>query len=163
MAFTFAYNLTDESVVIKDFPTATGVTPARGDIVVLNASGQIAAAGNNPTAVLGVYEGGSFMGISQGGSYAAAAANSNDETNQTNPLGKIRVADPTSVYRVPYVGSAPTVGTKYGNTSGAAPAGSGAHIDTANTATGAIYQVVGVDTANTNAFVIIIGSARQIG
>lgn len=161
MAFTFAYSISDEEMVIKDFPTATGVTPARGDVVILNGSGQIAAAGNNPTTVLGVYEGGSFTGLVPSGMYAAAAANVNDETNTTNPLGKVRLSA-TSVYRVPYTGTAPVVGTKYGNTSGQAPAGAQARIDTANTTTGAIYQVIAVDTANSNAFVVITAAARQL-
>lgn len=160
MAFVYAYSLSDEEVTIKDFPLAASTTPARGDIVILNSSGQIAVAGNNPTTVLGVYEGGSFMGLAQGGTYAASAANSNDETNTTNPLGKVRLSG-NAVYRVPYTGSAPTVGTKYGNVSAQAPSGANAKIDTTNTATGAIYQVVAVDSANTNAFVVIIASARQ--
>lgn len=160
MAFQYAYDLSDESVVVKDFIADSGFTGGkRGDVVVLNASGNVAAAGNNPTTVLGVYEGGEFKGlVASGQPYAATTVTQNNLSQNT--YAKVRVS-PTAVYRVPLkaAASAPVIGTAYGCTSGTAPTGSNAVIDTANTSTGAIFEVVAYDSATSNCFVKIKGSA----
>lgn len=160
MAFSFAYDLSDEALVIKDFILSSGYTPARGDNVVLNASGQLVAPAANATTVLGVYMGGSFQGlVAAGQPYAATTVTQNDES--VNTYGKVMSA-PTAVWRVPLKSGAatPVVGTKYGVASGVAPTGANAVIDTANTATGAIYQVVDYDSVAQNCFVLITG--RQL-
>jgi hypothetical protein len=154
MAFVYAYSLSDEEVVIKDFPLAAGQTPARGDLVILNGSGQVTASGNNPTTVLGCFESQNFQGlVASGQPFAATTVTQNSQSTTT---AKVRVS-PTAVYRVPLktAAAAPTIGTKYGCASGTAPSGANAVIDTANTATGAIYQVVDYDSVAKNCFVII--------
>lgn len=160
MGFVYAYDLSDETVIVKDFiADAAFTTGKRGDIVVLNASGNVVAAGNNPTTVLGVYEGGNFQGlVASGQPYAATTVTQN--TLSQNNISKVRVS-PTAVYRVPLkaAATAPVIGSKYGCASGTAPAGATAVIDTANTATGAIFEVVAYDAANTNVFVKIANSA----
>lgn len=161
MAFTYAYSTTDEDIVVKDFALAAGASVAKGDVVVLNGSGQVAASGNNPTSVLGVLVDLSFTGLVASGQPYAATTVTNNSQNST--LAKVRIS-PTAVYRVPLKSgaTAPTIGTKYGCASGTAPAGAAAVIDTANTATGAIFQVVDFDSTTNNCFVIITGSARQV-
>lgn len=151
MAFVYAYSLTDEDWSVKDFVADAAYSGKRGDLVTLNAAGNVVAPAANPATVLGVYEGGSFQGITQGSPYAATTVTNN---SQSTKLAKVRVASADSVFRIPLKAgaAAPAVGTKYGidNTVDA-------HLDTANTTTGAIYQVVEYDADAKNAFVTITG------
>lgn len=147
--FVYAYSLTDENWSVKDFVAAAGLVANRGDLVTLDANGDVAAPAANAATVLGVYEGGNFQGITQGSPYEATTVTDN---SQSQALAKVRVATADSVFRAPYTGGTPKVGVKYGVTAEADP-----KIDVANTATGAIYQVVEVDTDNSNAFVVITG------
>jgi len=154
MAFVYAYSVSDENVAVQDFNADAALAGKRGDLVILNGAGNVVAPADNTAAsVLGVYEGGNFRGITEGSPYAATTVTSN---SQSGKLAKVRVATHDAVFRAPYTGGTPVVGTKYGVTSPVDP-----KIDVANTVTGAIYQVVEVDTESGNCFVIITG--RQLG
>lgn len=158
MAFTFAYDLSDESMTVKDYVLSSGYTPAKGDNIVLNASGQLVAPAANAATILGVFEGGAFQGlVASGQPYAATTVTQNEES--TNNYGKVRVAQATTVWKVPLKSgaAAPTIGVKYGCASGVAPTGANAVIDTSNTATGAIYQVVDYNSTTQQCFVTITG------
>jgi hypothetical protein len=159
VGFEYAYSLTDEVVEVKDFTADAAFAGSKGDVVILNGSGNVAASGNNPTTVLGVYEGGNFQGITQGGAYAATTVTNN---SQSNKLAKVRIGG-NAVYRVALkaAASAPVIGTAYGVTTGTAPTGAAAVLDTAQTTTGAIFKVVDYDATTKNCFVTI--TTRQIG
>lgn len=149
MAFIYAYSLSDEDVNIKDFTAATALSAKAGDLVTLDTSGDVAAPAANAATVLGVYVGGNFRGITENSPYAATTVT---ENSQSGKLAKVRVATPDAVFRAPYTGGTPVVGVKYGVTAEADP-----KIDFTNTATGAIYQVVDLDTDTSEAFVVITG------
>lgn len=153
VGFEYAYSLTDEVIEIKDFIADSAFTGSKGDVVILNASGNVVASGNNPTTVLGVYEGGNFRGITNNGDYAATTVTNN---SQSNKLAKVRVGA-NAVYRVALkaAATAPVIGTAYGVTTGTSPTGTAAVIDTAQTATGAIFKVVDYDATTQNCFVVI--------
>lgn len=150
MAFQLAYTLDgDSTVVIKDFNADASYTPHVGDVVKLNASGNVVAAAATDTAVLGVLHGKNFLGLVSGTAVAS--------TNNPGTRAKVSIGV-ECVYRVPLKSgaTAPTIGTKYG----IAVVGSDFQLDTSVTTTGAIYVVEDYDSVNKNAFVSI--TARQL-
>lgn len=156
MALTYAYSLDNGSgaPITKDF-TVSGYTPKAGDSVTYSAGNVTGQAVAGTTTVLGVCVGANFLGLAQGGTYAATTSS----TYQPSTLAKV-IIDPGAVYRIPMKASvaAPTIGTAY-----QIDVVSGDQQLTAGTAAGAIYKVVGFDAgANNgvsgsagNAFVVI--------
>lgn len=138
MAFRYRYNLVGDSVVpCKDYKlnAAYAAVATVGDVVRLDASGELVRAMTGDTTVLGVLDGMNFEGL-----------------NKTVTTGKVRIA-PTAVYEADYVGAgALTKGVKYGLDN------SGAKVDTADTTT-TIVQIV--DVVDGKPYVVI--AAPQVG
>lgn len=111
MALEFAYALNSELTgVIKDFDVATAGDAKKGDLVRLNATtGKVEQAAAAGVKGFGVVEGTEFLGLGQGGTYAATAASATASASATTI--KVRV-DGTSVYRIPFTGT-PVIGGSY--------------------------------------------------
>lgn len=137
MAFRYRKSLDGDSVSsAKDFPLdATYATTAKkGDVVRLNASGNLVLAVTGDTNVLGVLTGTNFEGI----------------TVSTPKVGKVHV-DPEAIYEADKVGAgALTVGTAYG-------IDGSSNLDTADTTT-VIAKIV--EVVNGKPYVVI--TARQL-
>ena len=149
--FTFAYNLNgDSAITIKDFPVAAGYTPAKGDLVYLNGSGQITSAAINTATALGVVSDKNFTGLIASGQPYAAATDSGTINNGA-VKGKVYM-DASAVYRVPATGGTPVVGTQY-----AVAISSGDYkLDVANTAGSTKFATcVDYDASTGNAFVVL--------
>lgn len=134
MAFEFAYTTTGDGVLpAKNFPLAsTYVTAgvAKGDVVKLNGSQQLIKAVAADTEVLGVLESAVFEGIGVPVT-----------TGQVKYSGE-------AVYRTPYTGTTPVIGTAY-------PINASQVLNGSGTGAGSIYKVIGLDTANSIAYVKI--------
>lgn len=163
---TWAYSLDSDKSLIKDFAaavaadtvatqtngTAGAYTPAKGDIVSLNDQGHACLAVRassylTATSVLGVCEGGNFLGLAAGGTWAATAANHNQSTS---PLAKVHIST-TDVYRIDLKSGAttPVIGVAHEIYFDATH---GAQLDTADAGTGSkIFKVVDFDTNNNQA------------
>jgi hypothetical protein len=164
---TWAYSLDSDKSLIKDFAvgqagdtiatqtngTAGAYVAAKGDIVSLNDQGRVSKAANasnylTATAVLGVCEGGNFLGLAAGGTWAATAANQNDVTG---PLAKVHVST-TDVYRIDLKSgaTAPVIGVAHEIYFDAT---NGAQLDTADAGTGSkIFKVIDFNATTNKAF-----------
>jgi hypothetical protein len=136
MAFHYRKSLDGDSVAsAKDYSLdATYATTAkRGDIVRLNASGNLVLAATGDTTVLGVLVGFNFEGL-----------------NVTPKVGKV-IVDPETVYQADTVGAgALTVGTAYG-------IDGSSNLDTADTTT-TVAKIV--EVVNGKPYVVL--TARQL-
>lgn len=151
--FTFAYNLNgDSSVVIKDYPVATGYTPKKGDLVYLNGSGQITNAAINTATLLGVLSDTNFVGlVASGQPYAAATVSGT--INNGAVKGKVYL-DASLVYRatVKTGSGTPVAGTQYA----VAIVSNDYQLDVANTAGSTKFATcVDYDPTTGNAFVVL--------
>jgi hypothetical protein len=132
MAFEFAYSKTGDGVLAaKNFDLAAGYTPVKGDVVKL-VSQKLEKAVAADATVLGVLESTVFEGV-------GVAAKT----------GQVKYSS-EAIYRVKYDGATPVVGTAYALKT---LASGDQVIDGANAGAGKIYRVIGVDTANTLAYV----------
>lgn len=90
MAIEYAKSALSESIIpVKDYPLASGVSQNIGDLVTINADGEIANVGLTDSLVttttnLGVSEGNNFEGL-----------------GVTPKVGKVRVSG-NAIYRAPY-------------------------------------------------------------
>lgn len=135
MAFEFAYATSGDGVLpAKNFPLASAYITAgvaKGDVVKFNGSQQLIKAVAADTEVLGVLESAVFEGV-------GVAV----KTGQVKYSGE-------AVYRTPYTGGTPVVGSAY-------PINASQVLNAATAGgAGAIYKVIGVDTANSIAYVKI--------
>ena len=163
MAFQMAYSLDGSGISsIQDFALDTVANYQasagtngykKGDLVALNASGKVIRANAASAKAIGVVEGFEFLGlVAQGQPYAATRASFNDSAQDTtkypNGIVKVRVETDT-VYRLPYTGGTPVVGTAYAIVLDAA---GDQKLNTGSVAN-PLVKVVDVDTATGNAFV----------
>jgi hypothetical protein len=133
MAFEFAYSKTGDGVLAaKNFELASGYTPTKGDVVKFDGSQKLVKAVAADTTVLGVLESAVFEGV-----------------GVAVKTGQIKYSS-EAIYRVKYDGTTPVVGTAYALKT---LASGDQVIDGANAGAGKIYRVIGVDTANTLAYV----------
>jgi hypothetical protein len=165
MALSFAYSLDGSGLSsIQDFPLDTvsnyqsgaGTNGfKKGDMVSLNASGKTIRTKAADTKSIGVVEGFEFTGlVAQGQPYAAARASWNDSAQDTTkyPNGVVKVRVETdSVYRVPYTGGTPIIGTAYAIVLDAA----GDQKLNVASVVNPLLKVIDVDTATTMAYVIM--------
>jgi hypothetical protein len=138
MAFWFRYSLNEGSILpAKDFPldSTYAATAAPGDVVRLNASGNLVKALTTDTTVLGVLDGVSYDGV-----------------GVTPTKGKVRVS-PDAIYEATKVGAGALIaGTAYG-------IDGSSNVDTADTTT-LIVKIVGTSGTTGNPLVVI--TARQL-
>lgn len=170
MALVFAYGLDGDSPgSLKDFtPAQAGDTDAtntsaaagvyaahKGDIVAFNDQNRVAGAVVAATSVIGVCEGGNFLGLATGGTYAATSAMTGTNS-QKSAIAKVRTAY-NAVYRINYTGTDPVIGSSH-----PFKIVSGDYqLDTADTVGSTkLLKVVDVDTVNKNAFVTIANADR---
>lgn len=129
MAFEFAYAKSGDGVLpAKNFKlnSTYAATAAKGDVVKLNSSQELVKAVAADTEVLGVLESTVFEGV-----------------GVTVKTGQVKYSG-EAVYRAPYSGS-PVVGGAYAIT----------NAQVVNAAASGIYKVIGLDTANSIAYVTI--------
>lgn len=127
MAFEYAYGTSGDGVIAaKNFEldSTYASSAKKGDVVKFNASQKLVKAGAADAEVLGVLESTVFEG--QG---------------VTPTIGQVKYSQ-EAVYRTPYSGTAPVVGTSYSIT----PA---QLIDGANAGAGKIYKVIGLGKVGT--------------
>lgn len=163
MAFQMAYSLDGSGVSsIQDFPLDTLANYQsgagtngykKGDLVSLNAGGKIYRTKAADVKAIGVIEGFEFTGlVAQGQPYAATRASWNDSAQDTtkypNGVVKVRVETDT-VYRIPYTGGTPVIGTAYAIVLDAA----GDQKLNVASVVNPLVKVVDVDTATTMAYV----------
>jgi hypothetical protein len=163
MAFQMAYSLDGSGISsIQDFALNTVALYQasagtngykKGDLVALDATGKIIRVNAGSTKAIGVVEGFEFLGlVAQGQPYAATRASFNDSAQDTtkfpNGVCKVRVETDT-VYRVPYTGGVPVVGTAYAIVLDAA---GDQKLNTASVVN-PLVKVVDVDTTTANAYV----------
>lgn len=134
MAFEFSYATSGDGVLpAKNFKLASSYTnPKKGDVVKLNPSQELVKAGVTDSEVLGVLESTVFEG-------------------QGVPVttGQVKYSQ-EAVYKTPYTGANPVVGTSYAILADQT-------IDGANAGTGKIYKVIAVDTVAKTVEVQITG------
>lgn len=167
MAIVWASSLDSDKSVIKDFAvavaadtvatqtngTAGAYTAAKGDIVSLNDQGRVSKAANasnylTATSVLGVCEGGNFLGLAAGGKWAATTVTSNTSSGS---IAKVHVST-TDVYAIDLKSgaTAPVIGVAHEIYFDPTH---GAQLDTADAGTGSkIFKVVGYDATQSKAF-----------
>jgi signal peptidase I len=131
MAFEFAYAKTGDGVLpAKNFELAAGYTPVKGDVVKFDASQKLVKAVAADTSVLGVLESAVFEGV-----------------GVAVKTGQVKYSN-EAVYRTPYTGTTPVIGTAY-------PINASQVLNGSGTTGGLIYKVIGLDTANSIAYVTI--------
>lgn len=176
MALEFAYSLDGSGISnIKDFPldvqnssaagynngiTSCAAPAKKGDLVYLNAGLLRRCYAAASLKAIGIVEGLEFLGLAQGGLYAATnanggfAVNAQDITKNPNGVGKVRV-ESDSVYRITASGAlaAANVGVSYGVTVNTTTGDQTLNLaDTTN----AVLKVI--DYVGTTAYVTVSGN-----
>jgi hypothetical protein len=136
MAFEFSYATSGDGVVpAKNFKLASAYIAAgvqKGDVVKLNASQELVKAVAADTEVLGVLESAVFEGV-----------------GVAVKTGQVKYSQ-EAIYKTPYTGATPVVGTAYAILADQT-------IDGANAGAGKIYKVVAVDAVKSVVEVQITG------
>ena len=135
MAFEYAYSTNGSDVLpAKNFKlnSTYAATATKGDVVKFNASQELVKAGSADTEVLGVLESTVFEGI-----------------GVAPKLGQVKLSE-EAIYRTPFTGGTPVVGTVYPiNASQVLNAGG----------TGGIFKVI--DVKGSNAYVQITATTFE--
>jgi hypothetical protein len=137
MAFEYAYATNGSDVFpSKNFSLADAYASVakKGDVVKLNASQKLEKAGAADTEVLGVLEATVFEGL-----------------GKTPVFGQVKLSG-EAVYKTPFTGTTPVVGTAY-------PINASQVLNGSGTGAGSIYKVI--DIKGSNAYVQITATTFE--
>jgi hypothetical protein len=137
MAFEYAYSTNGSDVLpSKNFKlnSTYATTAKKGDVVALNPSQELVKAGATNTEVLGVLEATVFEGLLN-----------------TPKEGQVKLSG-EAIYKTPFTGTTPVVGTAY-------PINASQVLNGSGSGTGSIYKVI--DVKGSNAYVQITATTFE--